>query len=128
MNWILFLLTFEFGLLPGGHFALYEIGRDVYSEFSLDTKFTMEVQLFNKHIFIGGGIVVTFWKVNDNKSFYPDGILSIFNIGFRFPYAEIGYEHRCHHPIHPWMYEMPIRQAEYAYDRIYVRLTIGNGE
>ena len=87
MNWILFLLTFEFGLLPGGHFALYEIEEDVYPNFSFNTKFTVELQLFNNHIFLGGGVDVTFWKKVNCKEFEIDGILSIFNFGIRFPYT-----------------------------------------
>lgn len=128
MNWILFLLTFEFGLLPGGHFALYEIEEGVYSNCSFDTKFNVELQLFNNHVFIGGGVDITFWKMKNDITFSPDGILSIFNIGLRFPYTEIGYEHRCHHPIYPWTNELPVRRAEYAYDRIYIKLTVGNGK
>ena len=123
MKIIMFLLTLEMGIIPGGHLKMYEFNRDVYQVMSFYGDFNFEARMFDNRLFFGIDNKIYIWKVENNKTFKPDAINFIFFAGLRInEHVEFGFRHYCDHPIKAWNTGDESNIFERWYEEIYVKL------
>ena len=80
----------------------------------------MELSFYKDMFFIGVNIFIPMYT-NGKISFNPTSLGSLFYMGIRYKFIEIGYSHYCEHPITTWQTN-PILNYEFAYDEIYLKL------
>jgi len=125
MTWLALLFAFEIGFMPNGTIDTYNVDSvrtNLYGNYYA----TLEVEaVLWDVLFVGGDVRTEMKKKTTNIIFWPHTMNYGFNAGLRLNPLEIGFRHRCIHPVVPWMYgkSIPI-QWEGAYDEIYMRLEL----
>ncbi len=123
MKIIMLLLSLEMGIIPAGHFRMYDFNKEVYPAVSFYGDFNFEVQMFDNRLFYGIGNKIYIWKVKEVRSFKPDAVNFIFFAGLRFSESvEIGFKHYCSHPIKAWNQSGENNIFERWYEEIYIKL------
>ncbi|MDD5589516.1 MAG: hypothetical protein PHP92_05650 [Candidatus Nanoarchaeia archaeon] len=117
------LLSFKGGIIPveniyyaNSYFKQHEINL----ENSYFAEFKIEAMLFD-FIFARGSMKNVFNACLDSVEFAPDHDEYIFSCGLRFQEFEIGFLHKCYHPIHPYQFTtMQVENIiEGGYEEIY---------
>jgi hypothetical protein len=102
--WVLIVLSLEMGYFPQGfiHYA-YDPGkyiqRDLKSGFY--AQFDIEIFVF-QYFFIRGSLNNKFDKLKEEIMFSPDHDIYLISLGAQYKGFEIGYAHKCYHPIFPF--------------------------
>jgi hypothetical protein len=81
----------------------------------------MEARVSWGPVFSQGAIEVFDWPAGE--SFAPNRLGSTLGVGLDFDWLEVGYQHRCDHPVTPWRsFEVSPPKWEGWSDRIYVKV------
>lgn len=116
-----FNIYIEFGMMPNGHFKMYEDNYNLNTKYSLYSDIYLELE-FVDHIFAGVKTQLYIWKAIEGYSFHPDYIEFLFTAGFRFNNVEFGYRHYCAHPVIAWIEDNYGHSIwEYSYEQIYIK-------
>lgn len=129
MNWLAILFVLEAGMVPMNSWAFFDQGEcEVVrqEEPGYYTDLQADVVLV-EHVFLGGG-VRTDMRPSSIDNWIPHWTAYDFRAGLRFDRLEIGFRHRCNHPIQTYAWreggsKMP--SAEGAYEEVYVRFEGG---
>lgn len=105
MTWLAILFFIEGGLVNGANAIVdgesFKANQtSYYQEPEMSTYFDIgfELQLFNNHLFVGGGIEN--YQVPESLTVWqPHRAIYDFNAGARLSVFEIGVRHFCDHPV-----------------------------
>lgn len=115
-----FLFSFQVGLVPSGNinYAINPV-EAYYFENMFYAEFNVEVDIA-KFIFIRGKLNNSFHLYDftnekvDFVQFSPDHDEYVFSVGLFYKWFEIGYRHKCYHPIFPYRNSFPEHEQEYT--------------
>lgn len=103
---LLILLSFRGGLIPVEN-IYYSNSNDRQQNVNLDNsyfaEFKIEAIIFYL-IFIRGSIENTFNAYQEKFAFSPDHDEYVFSFGIKTKYLEVGFLHKCYHPIHTYQF------------------------
>lgn len=123
MSWLIVLFAIEAGMVPNNAWWLYQ-EHEVFEsdEPGYYTDFEIEAELWG-WAFVGGSLR-TDMTTDTFRNYSPHWFTYDFTAGARWEFLEVGWRHRCSHPIqtyvtHPSRLREPV--IEGAYDEFYLR-------
>lgn len=128
MTWLALIFAFEMGMTPGNGWYLYE-ANELYEPGAVGYYTTLEAELEAGPVFVGGSLR-TDMQPNSLTNYNPHWVTYDFNAGLRFDPFEVGYRHRCSHPIQTYVYNQEYLRdplLEGSYDEVYARVQVEVG-
>lgn len=127
MSWLALVFAFEIGFLPMGTVETYDYHIISTNSLAGDYYATLAVEaILWDFLFIGGDVRTEMKRLAGSRDFCPHTTNYGFEAGVRLEPIEIGFRHRCIHPVVPWLrnkYSKYIdNNWEGAYEEIYLRL------
>lgn len=116
MSVLLVLLSFQLGFIADGNTVNYGTYENEYEIIDTSKAFTAEfavdIELFH-FLFVRGVYNSIFHALNPDYSygFSPDHDTFTFIAGLKYKGIELGYLHRCRHPVFPFQF---VEKAEYG--------------
>lgn len=121
MNWLALVLFLEVGILPTGTVALYSVPPRVYEvDRELYSCLSAEISAYGT-VFVGGSVRTGMWWQR-GEWIWPHMADYLVWAGLRFGPLEVGWRHRCVHPVIP-AYTRPDLPTERFYEEAYIRFT-----
>lgn len=96
MNWLVVIFAIEAGLVPNNAWWLYE-QEELHEAPGYYTTIEAEAEI-GETLFVGGSIR-TDMTTNNHRNFNPHWVTYDFTVGARWQFLEVGWRHRCSHPI-----------------------------
>lgn len=124
MLWLTLLFSFEAGVVPNNAWYLYE-AHEWYEPDRVGYYTLIELEAQVGWVFAGGA-VRTDIQPNSLGNYNPHWATYDFSAGLRVREVEIGYRHRCTHPIQTYVYNQGYLQnpvVEGSYDEVYLRIS-----
>lgn len=127
MTWLALLFAFEVGMTPQVGMLAYNetISADAIEYGIYYTQLEAEMQ-FWQLLFIGGAVRTYIVPGNSDYTFSPRYSSYDFTAGLRYKMLELGWRHRCFHPMMPYMpiLDVDVRGIEGWYDELYLRVEV----
>ncbi len=123
MLWLTLLFAFEAGVVGNNAWYLYE-AHEWFEPDRVGYYTLVELEAQAGWVFAGGS-VRTDMQPNSVGNYNPHWATYDFSAGIRFREVEIGYRHRCTHPIQTYLTNQQLLRSpvlEGSYDEIYVRI------
>lgn len=124
MTWLAVLFAIEAGMVPNNGWYVYEEHRGYEADQpGYYTTLEMEAQAW---LFFVGGSLRTDMTTDTYLNYNPHWVTYDFNAGIRWEFLEVGFRHRCTHPIQTYVYNASYLKkpvVEGAYDEVYARAT-----
>jgi hypothetical protein len=124
MQWIVFVLAFQLGYLPGAGFVSYDPPSFVDGSGQLYQEAEIKAVLW-KTVEVGGSMRVYDWKVYGQMNFLPSQLDSVFFVNIILPPWKLGWIHECDHPIVPYQAAYGMKPLWDGWrDEVYARIEI----
>ena len=122
MTWLVFLFAFEAGIAPNIEAINYNqpMECDIIEWGVFYTDLSCEVVLWDT-LFAGGG-VRTYVVPSHGIHFSPRNSVFDFTAGLQWRMLEVGWRHRCFHPMMPYSPILEVHGIEGGYDELYFRI------
>lgn len=122
----------EAGYLPSFNQTEYRsatgLGSTKFNSINFDKMLYTEIGgkvYLLKYVYLGGSSICYMYPVYNTINFFPTYMSFQVDAGFTFDKIEIGYKHRCSHPMVPSLYFIePLSYVDSSYDKVFVRYSI----
>jgi hypothetical protein len=122
---LILAMSLEGGIIPTADVALFSLPTEqtiIQTNPSFYTDMACRLEIW-KYFYIGGGMTSYQWGIKNNLSNSPFRMDFDFEIGEKWKCLELGYKHRCIHPVAANI-NLPDNTINSSYNYVFMRVEI----